>query len=375
MARLPARGVLVVLALWATVTVFAQQTVVAAKSDSPSPLVPVRAAPTRPSKLWSFIRLRGADYVSLREVAGHYGLKLSWTKPAVVQTMSDARGVRLNFESNQRDFFFDGARIFLGAPVLFEKDTLWVSKLDLIKIVAPLIRPSDHAAYLPAATPKLIVIDAGHGGIDPGTENKKLGVNEKTFTLDVALRLKKLLEFQGWRVLLTRSDDRELSKSKIADLQMRVDLANKQNADLFLSIHFNAADEPVSGVEVYSLAAQFMLSSGSEKKDDLTNQVFPNNRFDYANLLLGDELHRSMLATLKSPDRGYKRARFAVLRPVDCPAALVECAYLSNTAEARRVSTPEFRQKIAEGLASGLQNYSAAIATLRPPSPVVAAGK
>ena len=124
-------------------------------------------------------------------------------------------------------------------------------------------------------------------------------------------------------------------------------------------------NESVSGVEVYSLPAQFMLSSGSELKDELTNQAFPNNRFDYANLLLGSELHRSLLTSLKSPDRGYKRARWGVLRPVECPAALVECAYLSNPTEARRAATPEFRQKIAEGIATGLQNYSAEIAALR----------
>jgi N-acetylmuramoyl-L-alanine amidase len=366
MARLPARGVLAAFALWTAIPVHAQQTA-AAKPDSPAPTAPVRVAPTRPTKLWSFIRLRGTDYVSLRDVAERFGFKLAWTKPVVVQTLSDARGVRLNFENNQRDFFFDGTRIFLGMPALFEKDTLWISKLDLIKIVAPLVRPADQAAYLPATPPRLIVIDAGHGGIDPGTENKKLGVNEKTFALDVALRLGKLLELQGWRVRLTRAEDRELSRVKVVDLQMRADFANKQDADLFLSIHFNAADEAVSGVEVYAMPAQFMLSSGSGQKDDLTNQVFPNNRFDYANLLLGAELHRALLAMLKSPDRGFKRARWGVLRPVECPAVLVECAYLSNPAEARRVATPEFRQKIAEGLAAGLQNYSAAIATLRSP--------
>jgi N-acetylmuramoyl-L-alanine amidase len=362
MARLPARGVLVVFAFLAASFIRGQET----KPQVATTPVPVRAAPTRPVKLWSFVRLRGVDYVSLRDVAERFGLKLTWKKAAVTQALSDARGVRFNFESNQRDFFFDGSRIFLGAPVLFEKDALWVSKLDLIKIVAPLIRPSEHAAYLPASRPKLIVIDPGHGGIDPGTENRKLGVNEKTFSLDVALRLKKLLELQGWQVLLTRSDDRELSKVKVIDLQMRADFANKKNADIFLSIHFNAADDSVSGVEVYSLPAQFMLSSGSEQKDEWTNQLFPNNRFDYANLLLGDELHRGLLGSLKSPDRGYKRARWGVLRPVECPAALVECAYLSNPAEARRVMAPEFRQKIAEGLLAGLQNYAADLATLRP---------
>ncbi len=370
-ARLPVRGVLVVLALWPVIAVQAQPTAGPAKPEIPSSFaasVPVRTAPTRPVKLWSFIRLRGTDYVSLREVAERFGLKPAWAKSAVVQTLGDTRGVRFNFESNQRDFFFDGARIFLGAPVLFEKDTLWVSKLDLIKIVAPLCRPSDQVPYLPIPTPKLIVIDAGHGGIDPGTQNLKLGLSEKTFTLDVALRLAKLLGASGWRTLLIRDKDIELSRDKKVDLLMRDEVANRNNADLYLSIHFNSAGPAVSGIETYSLAPQFMFSAGEEQGDDMTKVAYPGNRLDYANLLFGEQLHRAMIAGLKTPDRGYKHARKAVLRMLNCPGALVECAYLSNDAEARRVATPEFRQKIAESLAAGVQNYATELATLRPPA-------
>lgn len=361
-----ARFALAVLVWAAGLPVFAQTKAATPPPESAPPPVVIRAAPTRPAKLWPFTRLRGTDYVSLRDVAERFGLKLAWKRPTLSQTLSDSRGVRFNFENNQRDFYFDGTRIFLGLPVVLEKDTLWISKIDVIKIVGPLFRPGDHAAFFPPATPRVIVLDAGHGGIDPGTENKKLGLNEKTFALDVTLRLKRILELQGWTVLLTRSEDRELSRSKIVDLQMRAEVANKQKADLFLSIHFNAADAAVSGVEVYTMPAQFMLSSGSDRKDELTNQLFPNNRFDYANQLFGFELHRALLSTLKSPDRGYKRGRWGVLRPVECPAALVECAYLSNPAEARRVATPEFRQKIAEALYDGVRNYAAALATLRP---------
>jgi N-acetylmuramoyl-L-alanine amidase len=125
----------------------------------------------------------------------------------------------------------------------------------------------------------------------------------------------------------------------------------------------------VSGIETYSLAPQSMLSAGADQGDDMTKTAYPGNRLDYANLLLGENLHRAMIAGLKSSDRGYKHARQAVLRMLDCPGALVECGYLSNEAEARRVATPEFRQSIAEALAAGIQNYASALATLRPPPP------
>jgi N-acetylmuramoyl-L-alanine amidase len=341
-----------------------------------------RSVPSRPSapQLWPTTRLRGVDYVDVREIAKRFDLKPAWSKSEQEMTLADARGARFIFENGQYDFYFDGLRIFLGERVLFEKGSLFVTKLDVIKLVAPLFRPVDHLAQLPAGTPKVIVLDPGHGGVDPGMENKRLGLNEKTFTLDVALRLKKLLEAEGWRVLLTRGDDRELSKVKVTDLQMRDELARTNKADLFLSIHFNSVEkepERVTGIETYTMSPQSMISTG-EKKDDMTDTAFPSNKLDFANLLFGEELHRAMIATLKTPDRGFKRARKAVLRLLDCPGALVECAFLSNDNEARRVATPEFRQQIAIGLATGLRNYAAALEALRPaeakpPAPAVPA--
>ena len=376
MARLPARGLFVVLATLLTAcTSPAQQPAVATKPAAPAaalaapakaePPAPVRVAPTRPAQLWPVTRLRGADYVSVRDLAERFGLKPAWARSERAMTLGDGR-VRFTFESNQRDFYFDGLRVFLGVPVLAGKDSLWLSLPDVIKLVAPLLRPADHLLQLPATPPKTIVLDPGHGGIDPGTENKRLGVNEKSFALDVAQRLEKILKANGWRVLLTRPDDHELSRDKKTDLAMRDDVANNSNADLFLSIHFNSAPEAITGVETYTMAPQFMLSTGDDTGDEMTRVAYPSNRLDFANLLFGEELHRAMIGLLQTPDRGFKRGRRAVLRLLDCPGALVECGYLSNDTEARRIATPEFRQKIAEALAEGVQNYAAALAALRP---------
>lgn len=332
----------------------------------PAPLPGARPGQTpAASILWATTKLRNIEHVSVRDLAKNFGLKAAWTKGNTAMTLSDARGVRFTFEGNQKDFYFDGLRVFLGAPAVLHKDSLWVSRLDVVKIVSPLFRPANHLAALPATAPRLIVLDPGHGGIDPGTQNLKQKLNEKTFTLDVSLRLKRLLELGGWRVLLIRDKDTELSKDKKTDLLMRSDFANRRKADLFLSIHFNAAPESISGVETYSLAPQFMNSAGDDQGDEMTKVSFPGNRLDYANLLFGEKLHRAMIAGLKTPDRGYKHARQAVLRMLDCPGALVECGYLSNDAEARRIATPEFRQQIAEALADGVANYAAALATLR----------
>jgi N-acetylmuramoyl-L-alanine amidase len=380
MAQLPRRGLLLLFVLLTACTAPAQQPVPASKPAPVAPVasapakaepVPVRAAPLRPAvpELWPVSRLRNADYVSLGEVARRYGLKLAWSKAEQSQTLSDAGGVRFKFENHQNDFYFDGLRVFLGRPVQMHEGVLWVSLLDVMKLVAPLFRPVDHVAQLPAKPPQLIVLDPGHGGIDPGKENKRLGLNEKTLTLDVALRLRKLLEGRGWRVLLVRDKDVELSKDKKTDLTLRNEFANRNQADLFVSIHFNSA-ERASGIETYTLSPQFMFTTGDESGDDMTKVAFPGNRFDHANLFLGEQLHRALVTGLRAPDRGFKRARLAVLRMLDCPGVLAECGFLSNDDEARRIATPEYRQQIAETLATGVQSYAQALAALQPaPAP------
>ena len=118
--------------------------------------------------------------------------------------------------------------------------------------------------------------------------------------------------------------------------------------------------------ETYVLTPQYQLSSTDNNGDALTKTSFPGNKQDAANVVLGYQLHRALLAGLKTSDRGFKRGRLRVLCFPACPAALLEAAYLSNDAEAARLATPEFRAQIAESIASGVQAYSTLLVGLRP---------
>lgn len=374
MARLSARGLSLLLVWLTACTAPAQPRPAAPAAAKPEPAAPaakpepVRAAPSRPVQVWPFTKFRGLDYVAVRDLAKRYGLKAAWTKPGVLLALSDARGVRFTFERDQRDFYLDGARVFLGELTYLSGDDLWVPKLDVIKTIAPLFAPAEHASFLPGV-PRLIVIDPGHGGTDPGKQNLRLKLDEKDMTLDVALRLKKLLEMRGYKVVLTRTTDTRFSNSPAVDLPMRAEVANKAGADLFISLHFNAVDrdpERVSGVETYVLTPQFQVSTQPEQDKAMLKEYYPGNRQDTANALLGYHLHRQLVTDLKASDRGYKRYRYAILRTLRCPGVLVEAAYLSNDAEARRVAKPEFRQQIAEAVAEGVGNYAATLAALRP---------
>jgi N-acetylmuramoyl-L-alanine amidase len=320
--------------------------------------------------------ISGVSYWKFLQVATRFdmGAYADWDRQTV--TLSDAAH-QVRFEVGSREILFDGLRMFLGEPtvgggyeapghVIFRGDSLLISTIDVDHRLLPLLQPQ-LAGPLPRQ-PRIIAIDPGHGGSDHGTENHRLGLMEKTFTLDVGLRLRKLLEADGYKVVMTRTDDSRLAPDQVEDLQRRAEVANLAGADLFLSIHFNsvAPDTKTRGTEVYIFPPAHQRSSASwqERRDDSEPESSAANRNDCWNTVLAHALHRELLLALHTEDRGEKLRHLGVLRGLRCPGALAECAFLSNDAEALRVATPAFRQRVAEGLEAGIRAYSAEIGLL-----------
>jgi len=232
--------------------------------------------------------------------------------------------------------------------------------LDVAKNIEPLM----HALVLPERTNRLIVIDAGHGGSNLGTKSVADGSYEKEFSLDWARRLAPILETNGWKVLLTRTGDVDMS------LTNRVAFADLNKANLFISLHFNAAPSPAdhdeAGIETFCVTPTGMPSTLKRDFEDDSTLVFPNNRFDAENLQYAMQVQRSLLKISGAKDHGVRRARFmTVLRGQNCPAILVEGGYMSNPREARRIADPNYRQKLAEAVAAALIEK---IATPIPPT-------
>ncbi|MGM9991317.1 MAG: N-acetylmuramoyl-L-alanine amidase [Candidatus Bruticola sp.] len=180
----------------------------------------------------------------------------------------------------------------------------------------------------------IIVLDPGHGGGDPGCYSRALGVYEKQITLDVAMRLRDLLESEGWEVVMTREDDRDVSwrgSPDSVELQSRCDVANNIGADFFISLHCNASVSSVpNGSSVYWC-----------KTEDKP---------------LAKALEFS-LSSLGFYQIGTLRESFYVLRNTDMPAVLVEMAYLTNYHDGVKLADQKCRQIIAEELASAINNY------------------
>lgn len=308
-----------------------------------------RVAATRPP---ATVNLRGDSYTDARGQFAQLGYKSSYSPDSGVLTLrSGVSEVVLKVGS--REAGLNGLRVFLGQAIEVYKGSPAISTIDLERFILPILRPS-RIGKKPIRT---IVIDAGHGGTDSGTLNQARKLNEKTFTLDVAKRLQALLAAGSWKVRMTRTEDR------FVELSDRAEFANHAQADLFISIHFNAvaSGANVRGIETYVLTPQYQRSTSSSNSGPEDKVAYPGNRHDTRNAVLGYHMHRQLLAKLKTEDRGYKRARFAVLRLVDCPGVLVEAGYLSNNGEAAKIANSTYRGDIAEALFAAVLAYDASV--------------
>ncbi len=214
-----------------------------------------------------------------------------------------------------------------------------------------------------------IVVDAGHGGHDTGTVGPK-GLEEKDLVLDVALRLGKLLENRmGAEVVYTRDDD------TFVPLETRTAIANKEQADLFISIHANSSRDPSArGVETYylnftsspdALEVAARENAVSEKSihelQDLVKKIALKEKIEESREFAAD-VQKSLAVGLSSKsstmrNRGVKKAPFIVLIGANMPSILAEISFVSNPGDEKRLMTPEWRQKIAESLYRGMAKY------------------
>ena len=268
---------------------------------------------------------------------------------ATVERFSAKGWPDLYAEKNRDHVFIGGTKVYLDDNIDEKKGKLTVTRLDYDKVLVPLFW------RLPPQLPgsKRIVIDPGHGGKDPGIVSATLGYTEKAATLDTALRLKLLLEKRGFEVILTREKD------TFVDLDDRPAAANKLKADCFISLHYNGGakgDATTAGIETYCLtpAGQYSTNKASGRAD-ITAE--PGNRFDTFNLLLGWNVQRSLVKATSAEDRGVRRARFAVLRPLNCPGILVEGGFISSRAEGAQIANAAYRQKLAEAISDGVIAY------------------
>ena len=289
------------------------------------------------------------------EVAPH-------TKKIVRLVIENSSKIKLRFK-------LDGDKL----SVLVPSNTL-KKKLAKKKIAKTQVAKKKEAVstFSKQTKKKIVVIDAGHGGKDPGAVGYKK-YREKVIVFSIAKRLSKILRSRGYKVYMTRSSD------KFIKLSNRTKFANRKNADIFVSIHANAVGQKykndVSGIETYFLSPSRSKRAErvaeKENSADLSDMKkygkhsllnFLNNHKMLASNKLAIDLQRSILGMLNKSyknvkDAGVREGPFWVLIGAKMPSVLIEVGFISNPKEARRLVNSKYQQRLALGMANGIERY------------------
>src|SRR5438045_5675669 len=306
---------------------------------------------------WQVIKVNGHDYLSVDNVSKFYGLPAE-VAPSGAKIQSEKADVPLGFVSGSREAMINGVRSWLCFPRLEQDGKSLVSRTDVVKTIEPLVRPHRVPSVGNVQT---VVLDPGHGGYDKG-QVSRYG-SEKDFALDVARKLRPILQAKGMRVMMTREGD------YFVPLEVRAQIANAARNAIFVSIHFNATnDDPnATGFEIFSFTPRGAPSTSDGNVTASSLNMQPGSSMDAQSLALSACIYHSLLGHLPEYDRGIKRARFAVLRLTKVPAVLIEGGFLTERGESNLIANKDWRDKLAGAIGVGIENYQALPIKKQPP--------
>ena len=245
------------------------------------------------------------------------------------------------FYLDENGVYVTGSHLINGALHSFKGNGAWIKEIKEEKT-------SNELPFATSNYQKVIFLDPGHGGKDPGAQY--LGLKEKDLNLQVSMQLKIKLESLGYKVIMSRSSDIDVDF-----ITERSRMSNETNADMFISIHFNATghglDSGEDGIQTYTYLPTGNIPSVINKKwhDNPTRL-----KYSYK---LGSYIHQSVLATTHAKDAGLLAKSFAVLRETNKPAVLLELGYMDDSKESQKIRTKEYQQKLVNGITQGIQKY------------------
>ncbi len=295
---------------------------------------------------WTIIKHNDRDYVTAENIKDFYRFTALDIKGGTLKFRSPK--VEMQIRNGSDNLYINRILFRLSYPVIYKDRKYLFSRIDLAKLIDPVLRPS----YIKSAKRfRSVVLDPGHGGSDPGS--KSIYGHEKDFNLKLANLLKRDLERRGFRVRMTRSGD------TFPTLRDRVEFTNRIPDAIFISLHFNAFNNTTAkGIETYALSPK---GSGTHNARGIKENTLTGNARDSENIALATAIHASLLKKTKAEDRGIKRDRFTVLAGINKPAVLVEGGFLSNPEEARRIASPSYLARLSTGIADAVVTYRNAL--------------
>lgn len=293
------------------------------------------------------IRFNGKEYVRLADWARGSDFGLRWLKHDETVELSNSSH-RLVLQIHSPEAQLDGVEVRLLFPLVQKGDVVWISQPDLASTFEPVLAPPKLRR---GSSLKSICLDPGHGGKDPG--NTVGGTQEKKLALLFSQELENQLKRAGWKVSLTRTRD------SFVELPTRPQIARRRQADVFVSLHFNATEASVNsvkGAEVYCLTPAGAPSTNAGGEGGGAGW-FSGNRYNDQNMLLAYQVQKALTHEAAAEDRGVHRARFWVLRDATMPAVLIEAGFLSHPIEGRKICSATYRRQLATAIVDGLSAY------------------
>lgn len=302
---------------------------------------------------WDIVKIGGRDYVTAESIRNFYNPLYGFTRFGLQGNhfwLGSSKLV-LKAQIGSQEMLINNIKFILSFPVQSSNGKVLFSRLDLCKLIDPVLCPS-HIQNPEAFD--TVVLDAGHGGHDAGAR----GVYgyEKDFALKMAMTVRTALMQRGFKVIMTRANDTFLT------LGGRVAIANQTPNSIFISLHFNSGGAAASGIETWALTPQSAAATISRGGGFNVNGV-TGNKQDSANIALATAVHANVISRFKFVDRGIKRAQWSVLTGCKRPGILFEGGFVTNAKECLLVASDTYRQQVSAAIGDAVVNYRKALST------------
>jgi N-acetylmuramoyl-L-alanine amidase len=295
---------------------------------------------------WELVRYQERDYVPASSLHKFYRFNTLEVDGNNVWFKSPVLVMKATLGS--QDLLINNIKFVLSDPVIELQGKPCFSRLDLCKLIDPVLRPSYIGS---GSTFDTVILDPGHGGHDSGARG--IYGYEKDFALKLAFALKADLEKRGLKVVMTRRDDTYIS------LGGRVAYANKIPNSVYVSLHFNSGQSSATGIETFAFTPQGASSEYGARAVDASS--FNGNQRDSENIALATAIHASVVHHFRLVDRGVKRARWYVLKGLERPGVLFEGGFVTNANDAKFIAADNFRTELATTLGQAIVNYRRAL--------------
>ena len=319
---------------------------------TPEDLMP-KVPPSGASKAfngWEIVSINNRDYVTAESIRNFYNPVYGFTTFRIQGThfWLGSSKLILKAQIGSQEMLINNIKLILSFPVAEYNGKVLFSRLDLCKLIDPVLYPShiQNAEFFDT-----VVVDVGHGGHDDGAHGAH-GL-EKDFALQMATSLRAALVKRGFKVVMTRTTDVFVSDAE------RVKMANQTAKSIFISIQFNSSgNTTMTGIETLALTPQSASdnSTGAFNADGLIG-----NQHDSGNIALATAVHASVISRFKFVDLGIKRSQLTVLTGCKRPGIVFKGGFISNDTECQLVASDTYRQQVSSAIGDAVLNYRKAL--------------